>query len=434
MAQVSFGDNGFDYCDTGNFVLFSAGDTHEELFDYVSKDLSKLPDLFEKCVSKTMDITTFEMIDYQHDDNDSAEIKDILASLHPYYKHEYTVVINKVIGDYFNALLVYSQYKNRTLDDKHEEKWYIERFTKLAAPFLQKSDMAPRVFHDQYEKWIDAYDAEPVEGEERFVFGVPTEPPKGFDEELEIQKTVQRMLYWILDISAPNIGEMTMPQRMWIYSNMFWMASSQSNMKVSKRLLFRPNFRYRGNNDYIDEVGYIRKIDDLFRPLYALSKFDIYHRDIPLEMLDDLNRVIEYAKTVPKADVHEEYEIDNLHQLLYLEILFMIKTNTNIRRCKHCGKYFVMPNRKTLYCSRIAEGEKESCFAVGSKRSFQKKMEAEYPLKIYNRAYKTHHARVRYCKIDKNDFILWRDKAKEKLKEVRNGNLDIFEFEKWLKI
>ena len=109
----------------------------------------------------------------------------------------------------------------------------------------------------------------------------------------------------------------------------------------------------------------------------------------------------------------------------------MVRSGSNIRRCKNCGMYFAVVNRKVAYCDRNTGGE--ACSAIGRKSSFQKKMDGEYPLKVYNRAYKTHHARVRNGIMGQADFLKWCDEAKEKLGKVRSGELDPVAFEEWLK-
>ena len=74
-----------------------------------------------------------------------------------------------------------------------------------------------------------------------------------------------------------------------------------------------------------------------------------------------------------------------------------------------------------------------SCSAVGSKQSFQRKLENDEALRIYNRAYKTHHARIRSGKMKENHFSLWRMEAKEMLERVRAGELELGDFKKWVK-
>ncbi|MDD2586837.1 MAG: DUF6076 domain-containing protein, partial [Bacteroides sp.] len=100
----------------------------------------------------------------------------------------------------------------------------------------------------------------------------------------------------------------------------------------------------------------------------------------------------------------------------------------------HCGMYFVVNNLNVEYCDRVIDDEEKTCSEIGPKRSFQKKLEKDYPLKIYNRSYKTHYARVKKGRMSKSEFYNWYIEAKEKLALARNGELDINEYEKWLKI
>lgn len=43
-----------------------------------------------------------------------------------------------------------------------------------------------------------------------------------------------------------------------------------------------------------------------------------------------------------------------------------------------------------------------------------KKLEEDLPLKFYDRAYKTHYARINSGKMTKQEFFLWHQEAKEK--------------------
>lgn len=56
-----------------------------------------------------------------------------------------------------------------------------------------------------------------------------------------------------------------------------------------------------------------------------------------------------------------------------------------------------------------------------------------YTLKFYDRAYKTHYARINSGKMTKQEFFLWHQEAKEKLEMVRANTYDFEEFKIWLK-
>lgn len=53
---------------------------------------------------------------------------------------------------------------------------------------------------------------------------------------------------------------------------------------------------------------------------------------------------------------------------------------------------------------------------------------------MYNRAYKTHHARLRNKKMCQSEFEIWTREAKENLKKVRMGKLELAAFKEWLKL
>lgn len=91
-------------------------------------------------------------------------------------------------------------------------------------------------------------------------------------------------------------------------------------------------------------------------------------------------------------------------------------------------------HKSVEYCNRIAEGETRPCSEIGSERAFKKKLEEDCPLKIYNKAYSTHHARMRNGKMSQDEFNVWFKKAKEKLNLVRENKFDVEAFEEWLKI
>ena len=161
-----------------------------------------------------------------------------------------------------------------------------------------------------------------------------------------------------------------------------------------------------------------------------------YHNnqdDVHPEAIDALDRLIHRSKNGYTEGIYEEYEVNDLFEVLFLEVYHMILSNKAVKKCRHCGLYFVVNNLNVEYCNRILEGEEKSCSEIGPKRSYQKKLEEDYPLKIYSRAYKTHYARVKKGKMTQAEFNTWYLEAKDKLELARAGNLDIAEYEKWLK-
>ncbi|MGO4928349.1 DUF6076 domain-containing protein [Fundicoccus sp. Sow4_F4] len=53
---------------------------------------------------------------------------------------------------------------------------------------------------------------------------------------------------------------------------------------------------------------------------------------------------------------------------------------TLVKKCRNCGRYFVVKNLNVEYCSRLIDPDEESldnrtCSDVGPKRSYMKKLE-----------------------------------------------------------
>ena len=437
MANVEFNDYGYKYYNESNRFLFSSDAKHENLFDFVSSNLSDSPELFQTYISKKLDIITFEPKNCKNNDNDIIKIKELLVSCHPYYEYEYQRVMIKTIGEYFNNLLVHSVIQNQTiLHNSLQRNWFCKRFNWLIPDFLTSNkgitfngEIPEKYFYSEYLKRIGS---ERQKQDENIIYDVPQESLVGFVDQIRAQKMAYNMLYFILDISAPKLEGLTKLQRIWVFENIFQAGYYQSEIKIMKKPLFQYTFKWKDDNDYSTKHDNYVKTYDLFKPLHNLSKLDAGYTSIPANMTEFFNDAIEQAKSITPSKIYEEYEINSIYQLLYLEIVSMINSDTMIRKCKNCGKYFVITNRKIAYCDRIDESG-SYCSAVGSKRSFQKKMEQEEELKIYNRAYKTHHARVRNKIMSTADFDDWVLNAKKKLEQVRSGELDISTYQKWLK-
>lgn len=433
MAYVGFDDRGYGYFDEGHYLLFFEDNSHEILFHYVVQDLSCLPDLFDQYTSQRMDIATFKLHDCPGGDVAIDQMKRVLIDAHPYYRHEVREVLIRAIGDYFNELLLYSCYRQDGTIPGFSEEWYMERITALLAPLLELGDTYPRDFYNEYQERTggNAYTAgESSEEIETVIPGVPREIPMGFSNEIQTQSEIYNMLYFLLDIAAPGLETLTTPQRIWLYGNI--VANSGSEMTVPKRLSLKHPTLYQSGHDYSQAVERSRELDDKFSSLYALSKLNVGRDGIPADIEESFQSAIEYARTITVDKPYEEYRINSLRQLLYLEVWSMLQDRVMVRKCRHCGKYFVVANRRIAYCDRVDEAGVR-CSAVGSQQSFQKKMESDEALLIYNRAYKTHHARVRKGTMSKEDFELWYSEAKERMERARAGELDIAQFQEWLK-
>ncbi len=436
LINTVFDDNGYKYFNEGKYVLFSADNTHNYLFDYVTKDLSSLPSLLEQYFFQKMDTTTLKIKENSSNNENINKMIELLKSIHPYYEYEYKKVLIKAIGVCFNNFLVYSILETNKAASECVEKneLYIEKFIKLIPDILIPynifpNELSPVDFYHKFLVRINGQNYPAHQIEETFVFGKPQKNITCFHEEIKTQKNIFDMLYFLLDIAVPELQNLSTSQRIWLYSNIF----IDSELEVMHQFSFCKPALIDNPSDYQQKINDKHKFDEIFEPLYVLRKSNSDYDRMPDHLITNLHLAINLAKEISSANIYEEYEINNLQQLLYLETMYMIQAGTMIRKCRNCGKYFVVKNRKVAYCDRI-NNSGICCSAVGSKQTFQRKLESEEELKMYNRAYKTHHARLRNKKMSQSEFEIWTREAKENLKKVRMGKLELAAFKEWLKL
>lgn len=127
------------------------------------------------------------------------------------------------------------------------------------------------------------------------------------------------------------------------------------------------------------------------------------------------------------------YKFRNIRKALELEFTKMLEQDIRFRKCKRCGKYFIMKgNYNTNYCDRIAEGETRNCQDIMALENYKKKMADNAAIKIYNKYYKRYSARVKAHTILENDFKKWKYEAMTKRNECMDGKLTEEYFINWM--
>lgn len=97
----------------------------------------------------------------------------------------------------------------------------------------------------------------------------------------------------------------------------------------------------------------------------------------------------------------------------------LIQINAKMKRCKRCGKYFLLKgDYNTDYCDRILPGEKLTCKKAAAIDTRKRKIQKSPILKEYERAYKRNYARLSNHKMTNEDFRLWTEKASKKRDEL----------------
>jgi hypothetical protein len=127
------------------------------------------------------------------------------------------------------------------------------------------------------------------------------------------------------------------------------------------------------------------------------------------------------------------YRFSSTAEILELELGKILKNDIRFRKCKRCGRYFIMKgNYDTRYCSRIAEGETRSCQELAAQENYKKKMAENKALPIYSKYYKRYAARVRARQIKEADFKKWKYEALVKRDECSSGRITAEEYIEWM--
>ncbi len=128
-----------------------------------------------------------------------------------------------------------------------------------------------------------------------------------------------------------------------------------------------------------------------------------------------------------------KYNFRTIPEMLELELTKMLEQNVRFRKCKRCGKYFIMKgNYDTNYCDRIAEGETRNCQELAAQENYKAKIADDKAIPIYNKYYKRYAARVKVRQIKEADFKKWKYQAMSKRDECSNGIITPDEYIEWM--
>ena len=199
------------------------------------------------------------------------------------------------------------------------------------------------------------------------------------------QLIIELIDYCFLDHKNPKINELSLQERYFLFSmgqHERWIYSIKLNIAP----LFIP-FNLYNNTEYWDSS----------KP----HKFDLEN---PNE--DILNQIKNKAHAVMVN------KCESIPDFLYFEFNCLYSNNIKIKRCKNCGKYFILKgDYSTDYCDRIPGGKKLTCKKLGAIKNRKNKVKNNPILKEYEKAYKRMYARLVNHKISNEDFRLWVDQA-----------------------
>lgn len=143
---------------------------------------------------------------------------------------------------------------------------------------------------------------------------------------------------------------------------------------------------------------------------------------------DKLRTIVQLPQTL-----YKRYEFRSINDILELEFTKMLEENIRFRKCKRCGKYFIMKgNYDTNYCDRIEPGTTRTCKDLAAQENYKKKNEGNEAIALYQKYYKRYAARVKVRQIKEPNFKKWKYEALVKRDECSDGIITVAEFTEWL--
>lgn len=416
-------DQGYSIHDIDGMRLFAEENEHDSIFDFAAVDISPIGPLLQRYICSILNIESLQLITSSSPDKQAiAEIRNVLDEAHPLFQLISSEAIARAIAEYFNQLLIFKSYTTDyeinavPFTQIFDYTWYHERLFELIADLIFPED-----YTDFENKYYTSYKVI-TEGNGDFY---PFEPIC-FGDLLQQQKDLNQWLFWILDITVPELNGLNTAKRKELFAEIFPQLQDSPIVKVSRCSSFSNphNIRYRAWQNISD--------DNQKAPV-ATEIYSYYSGNTALsnETQKILSSLISEVSDSKNTQIFEEYDVDDISQLLFLEFEQLMRNGAMIKHCRHCGRYFIVENRNVEYCNRVAENDL-TCSEIGPRRAYQKKMEEDYPLKIYNRAYGTKHAQRQRGILPHDQFDAWYFIAKEKLEQVRSEKLNVVQFETWL--
>lgn len=213
-----------------------------------------------------------------------------------------------------------------------------------------------------------------------------------------------------------------------------------------------PTERYYTFREAKDLPPFIERDEEVYMAFAPPIKINEKKHEIDLEIFnkrfyakypeESLEKLAEEMNTTTDTLYHglrgtrritSRYKFSSTEDILELELSKMLENDIRFRKCKRCGKYFIMKgNYDTRFCDRIADGETRSCQELAAQENYKKKMAENAALPIYSKYYKRYAARVKVRQIKEADFKKWKYEALVKRGECTAGQITAEEYIDWM--
>lgn len=160
-----------------------------------------------------------------------------------------------------------------------------------------------------------------------------------------------------------------------------------------------------------------------------------FHIDMKQTEKNYISRIKEFDPEGNKLLVNNQFESDNLFSIFYITLYHLtFITDTYIRKCKNCHRYFLTSKSNTVYCENVYTGNK-TCREIGNELTQKRKEEKEPVYGKYRSIYakKAVNAKrnsdIQYYQ---DEYNAWKKTAQDFMEDIRNGKKTYDEFDEWL--
>lgn len=136
-----------------------------------------------------------------------------------------------------------------------------------------------------------------------------------------------------------------------------------------------------------------------------------------------------------EVSVHTFQRTDSMDAILLWELDYMASHGHALRRCEHCGRYFIPHSVVSRYCDRpTAERPEKTCKDIGAMTKHQAEVNANAAKKLYRQTNNRVHQwatrnSLQYPKALKENYKQWNLQAQEMRDKVIAGEVPYEEFE-----
>ena len=211
---------------------------------------------------------------------------------------------------------------------------------------------------------------------------------------------------------------------------------------VERYSLYRSIRQFPNTSSRIEEFRTGIAVLGEYNPPYSYDLDSMYQRFHEPVITDDLIDLAKQYKMCAKdlaammaipRGISVCYNFSSLSDILELEFTKMLEENIRFRKCKRCGRYFIMKgNYDTNYCDRVEPGTSRTCKDLAAQENYKKKTEGNEAIALYHKYYKRYAARVKVRQIKEADFKKWKYDAIVKRDECSDGKISANEFIEWL--